>query len=167
MSAGSFVNCCGAWAGKVQPAASAAEPWKGQMHTVQLPAGLELPYVLRTPEVYLVPRGDGSVVVGATVERVGFDRQVEPSASAWLGVLAADLWPPIGSAPVVTSWTGLRPGTRDGLPLIGGAGEPNCWMATGHFRNGILLAPATGLLVRQLLQGETPAVELAAFVPGR
>ncbi len=64
MSAGSFVNCCGAWAGKVQPAASAAEPWKGQMHTVQLPAGRELLYVLRTPEVYLVPRGDGSVVVG-------------------------------------------------------------------------------------------------------
>jgi glycine oxidase len=167
MSAGSFVNCCGAWAGKVQATASAAEPWKGQMHTVRLPNGLELPYVLRTPEVYLVPRGDGSVVVGATVERVGFDRQVEPSASAWLGVLAADLWPPIGSAPVVASWTGLRPGTRDGLPLIGGAGEPNCWMATGHFRNGILLAPATGLLIRQLLQGETPAVELAGFAPGR
>jgi glycine oxidase len=167
MSAGSFVNCCGAWAGKVQPTASATEPWKGQMHTVQLPQGLDLPYVLRTPEVYLVPRGNGSVVVGATVERVGFDRQVEPSASAWLGVLAADLWPPVGSAPVVASWTGLRPGTRDGLPLIGAAGDPNCWMATGHFRNGILLAPATGLLIRQLLQGETPAVDLAGFAPGR
>jgi glycine oxidase len=167
MSAGSFVNCCGAWAGRAQPIASAVEPWKGQMHTVQLPDGLDLPYVLRTPEVYLVPRGNGSVVVGATVERAGFDRQVEPSALAWLGVLAADLWPPIGKAPVLASWTGLRPGTRDGLPLIGSAGEPNCWVATGHFRNGILLAPATGLLVRQLLQGETPAVELAAFVPGR
>jgi glycine oxidase len=167
MRAGSFVNCCGAWAGRVQPIASAVEPWKGQMHTVRLPAGLDMPYVLRTPEVYVVPRGDGTAVVGATVERVGFDRKVEPSASAWLGVLAADLWPPIGSAPVVASWTGLRPGTRDGLPLIGGAGEPNCWMATGHFRTGILLAPATGLLVRQLLQGETPAVELAGFAPGR
>jgi glycine oxidase len=106
-------------------------------------------------------------VVGATLERVGFDRQVEPTATEWLRVLAADLWPPIGPAPVVASWTGLRPGTRDGLPLIGSAGQPHCWMATGHFRNGILLAPATGLLVRQLLQGDTPAVALGAFVPGR
>jgi glycine oxidase len=167
MSAGAFINCCGAWAGRVQPLASAVEPWKGQMHTVRLAPPLDLPYVLRSPEVYLVPRGEGLVVVGATLERVGFDRQVEPTATEWLRVLAADLWPPIGPAPVVASWTGLRPGTRDGLPLIGSAGQPHCWMATGHFRNGILLAPATGLLVRQLLQGDTPAVALGAFVPGR
>jgi glycine oxidase len=173
VSAGAFVNCCGAWSAKVQHAglerspAASVQPWKGQMHTFRLTPPLDLAYVLRSPEVYLVPRGGGLIVVGATVERVGFDRRVEPSAEAWLRALAADLWPPIGSAPVVESWTGLRPGTRDGLPLIGGAGTPGCWVATGHFRNGILLAPATGLIVRQLLQNSPPEVSLAAFTPGR
>ena len=173
LRAGAFVNCCGAWSGKVEHAgldrspAALVEPWKGQMHTVRLPRPLQLSCVLRTPEVYLVPRGDGLVVVGATVERVGFDREVEPTALAWLRALSADLWPPIASAPVVDIWTGLRPGTRDGLPLIGGAGQPHCWVATGHFRNGILLAPATAVIVRQLLDGETPAVKLSSFLPGR
>jgi glycine oxidase len=80
---------------------------------------------------------------------------------------AAELWPPMASAPVVESWSGLRPGTLDELPLIGSAGAPHCWIATGHFRNGILLAPATGLIVRQLLEDTPPAVELANFAPGR
>ena len=91
-------------------------------------------------------------MIGATVERVGFDRRVDPATVERLPAMAAELWPPIASAPVVESWTGLRPGTRDGLPLIGNAGQPHCWVATGHFRNGILLAPATGLIVRQLLR---------------
>ena len=124
-------------------------------------------YVLRSPEVYLVPRGGGNIVVGATVERVGFDRRVDPLTIQRLQGQAAELWPPIASAPVVESWTGLRPGTSDGLPMIGSAGRPRCWVATGHFRNGILLAPATGLIVRQLLQGSPPAVGLEAFAPGR
>jgi glycine oxidase len=172
-SAGAFVNCCGAWAASVRhpglkrPPAAAVEPWKGQMLTVRLPPPLDLQYVLRSPEVYLVPRGEGLIVIGATVERAGFDRRVEPLAVERLRALAAELWPPIASAPVVESWSGLRPGTSDGLPLIGSAGMPHCWIATGHFRNGILLAPATGLIVRQLLQGSPPEVSLAAFLPGR
>jgi glycine oxidase len=173
VSAGAFVNCCGAWAGNVrhvdlvhQPA-STVEPWKGQMLTVRMAAPLDLAYVLRAPEVYLVPRGGGQIVIGATVERVGFDRQVEPLALARLRRLAAEIWPPIAAAPVVDSWSGLRPGTSDALPLMGSAGRPHCWVATGHFRNGILLAPATGLIVRQLLEGSPPEVELADFLPGR
>jgi glycine oxidase len=173
LSAGAFVNCCGAWAAKVQhldlecQPASSVQPWKGQMHTVHLPEPLDLPCVLRTPEVYLVPRGEGQIVVGATVERVGFDRTVEATGEAWLRALSAELWPPIASAPLIESWTGLRPGTMDGLPLIGSAGRPHCWIATGHFRNGILLAPATALIVRQLVEGRATEVGLDAFVPGR
>jgi glycine oxidase len=173
VSAGAFVNCCGAWAGNVahpdlaQQPASTVEPRKGQMLTVRLPAPLDLAYVLRTPEVYLVPRGKGQIVIGATVERAGFDRRVEPQAIERLRSLAAEIWPPIAGAPVIDSWSGLRPGTRDALPLIGSAGRPHCWVATGLFRNGILLAPATGLIVRQLLEDTPPAVELANFAPGR
>src|SRR6202012_757638 len=84
---------------------------------------------------------------------------------------AAALWPAIAAAPEVDSWSGLRPGTDDTLPLIGAlpgsTGQPGCFIASGHFRNGILLAPATALVVRQLLQGETPAVPLEAFSPTR
>jgi glycine oxidase len=173
VSAGAFVNCCGAWAGGVRHSgldyspAAAVEPRKGQMIAVQLPPPLDLQYVLRSPEVYLVPRGEGLIVIGATVERAGFDRRVDPLVVERLRAEAAELWPPIASAPVVERWSGLRPGTPDELPLIGGAGAANCWIATGHFRNGILLAPATGLIVRQLLQGEPPEVSLAAFLPGR
>jgi glycine oxidase len=172
-SAGAFVNCCGAWAGSVRHSgqehspAAAVEPRKGQMIAVRVPPPLDLPYVLRSPEIYLVPRGRGLIVVGATVERAGFDRRVEPMVVERLRALGAELWPPIASAPVVESWSGLRPGTIDELPLIGSAGLPHCWIATGHFRNGILLAPATGLVVRQLLQGTPPEVPLDAFLPGR
>jgi glycine oxidase len=173
-SAGAFVNCCGAWAAGVRysgqeehPPAAAVEPRKGQMIAVRVPPPLDLQYVLRSPEIYLVPRGKGLIVIGATVERAGFDRRVEPLVVERLRAQAAELWPPIASAPVVESWSGLRPGTNDGLPLIGSAGVPHCWIATGHFRNGILLAPATGLIVRQLLQDRPPEVPLAAFLPGR
>jgi glycine oxidase len=173
MTAGAFVNCSGAWAARIQhpdlqrPPAAGVEPWKGQIFTVQMEPPLDLAYVLRSPEVYLVPRGGGQIVVGATVERVGFDRWVDPLTIQRLQAQAAQLWPPIASASVLESWTGLRPGTGDGLPVIGNAGRPHCWVATGHFRNGILLAPATGLIVRQLLQGSPPAVGIEAFAPGR
>jgi glycine oxidase len=173
MSAGAFVNCCGAWAGGVQhsglerPPAAGVEPRKGQMLAVRVPPPLDLPYVLRSPEIYLVPRGNGLIAIGATVERAGFDRRVERLVVEQLRAQAAELWPPMASAPVVESWSGLRPGTADELPLIGSAGAPHCWIATGHFRNGILLAPATALIVRQLLQGKPPEVSLAAFLPGR
>ena len=173
VSAGAFVNCCGAWAANIQhldlqrhPAA-AVEPWKGQLFRVRLEPPLDLAYVLRSPNVYMVPRGAGQIVIGATVERAGFDRRVEPSVVEKLRAQAAELWPPIAFAPVVDSWSGLRPGTQDELPMIGSAGRPHCWVATGHFRNGILLAPATGLIVRQLLEGSRPEASLAAFIPGR
>jgi glycine oxidase len=172
MRAGAFVNCCGAWAAGVrvsgqQPSAAAVEPRKGQMIAVRMAPPLDLAYVLRSPEIYLVPRGRGLIVIGATVERAGFDRQVEPAVVERLQGLAAKLWPAIASAPVVESWSGIRPGTRDELPLIGSGGTPHCWIATGHFRNGILLAPATGMVVRQLLQGKAPEVSVADFLPGR
>jgi glycine oxidase len=173
VSAGAFVNCCGAWAGKVQhphlenQPAAVVEPRKGQIFSVRMPPPHDLGCVLQSPEVYLVPRGAGLIVIGATVERVGFDRRVDPLVIEGLRTRAAELWPPIASAEVVERWIGLRPGTSDGLPLIGSAGELHCWVATGHFRNGILLAPATGTIVRQLIQGDPPAVSLDAFVPGR
>ena len=182
-----FINCCGAWAGSIEqqqhvdPAESghasppeAVEPRKGQIAVVRLeagPGGAKLQHVMRTPEIYLVPRGDDRIVIGATLERVGFDRQVQSGAVESLVQRAAEIWPPITRGPVVESWAGLRPGTRDDLPILGASpassGTPRCWAATGHFRNGILLAPATALVLRLLIEGKSPGLALDAFSPDR
>jgi glycine oxidase len=165
-SAAHFVNCCGAWAGSVSNLPS-IEPRKGQMVTVQLPSHRQLPCVIRTPELYLVPRGDGRVVIGASVERAGFDKSVQETTIQSLLHEAALLWPPVREAQIVETWAGLRPGSADGLPVIDACGEQNCWIATGHFRNGILLAPATARVMRQLILNEAPSVDLSPFRCGR
>ena len=173
VSAGALVNCCGAWAANIQhldlqrQPAAAVEPWKGQLLRVRLEPPLDLAYVLRSPNVYMVPRGAGQIVIGATVERVGFDRRVEPSVVENLRAQAAELWPPIASAPSSTAGADCGRAPRTSCRMIGSAGRPHCWVATGHFRNGILLAPATGMIVRQLMEGSRPEASLAAFVPGR
>jgi glycine oxidase len=190
LNAGAFVNCCGAWASLVRqskspspsspsppspaayglgrtPMVERVEPRKGQMAMVRMEGLPQLSHVLRSPTVYLVPRSDTRIVIGASVERAGFDRQVEDATVQRLLAQAGELWRPIVSAPLIESWAGLRPGTGDQLPFIGGTGEPNCWWATGHFRNGILLAPATALVIRQLLQGASPEVSLDSFALDR
>lgn len=157
-----FINCCGAWAGTIANLA-AIEPRKGQMVTVKLPAHHRLDYVIRTPELYLVPRGDGRVVIGATVERTGFDKSVQAETIQSILEGAGALWPPISEAEIVETWAGLRPGSADGLPVIDTCGGKNCWIASGHFRNGILLAPATARVMRELILDEDLSVDLAAF----
>ena len=161
-SAAHFINCGGAWAGAIANLPS-IEPRKGQMVTVKLPPGCELACVIRTPELYLVPRGDGRVVIGASVERVGFDKSVQEATIQKHLENATALWPPIGAAHIVETWAGLRPGSMDGLPVIDACGGENCWIASGHFRNGILLAPATARVMRELVLSEAPSVDLSPF----
>ncbi len=158
----------GAWTGLVSlPGGSRVPvvPRKGQMIEVTL-EGPALPAVVRTPELYLVPRGDGRVAVGATVEDAGFDRAVDEDAGDRLWRAAGELWPPILEGRITARWTGLRPGSADSLPAIGALG-PGLWVAAGHFRNGILLAPGTARALRCLLRGEPLPVPLDAFRPQR
>jgi len=164
--AGAFVNCCGAWAGELRPGCLAVGPVKGQMATVSL-APDRLRCVLRTPRFYAIPRGDGRVAIGATVERAGFDPVVEEESIAGLARMAAEYLPEIGRAPRLETWVGFRPGTPDGLPILGAAAMEHCWHATGHFRNGILLAPVTARVIAQTMLGESPEVALDAFFPAR
>jgi len=173
MTAKSFVSCCGAWAGSLRGSTGrleadrlGIEPRKGQLVTVEMPAAESLQVVLRTPETYLVPRGDGRIVIGATVLRAGFDKAAEQDVAEILFREACALWPPLAQAKIVDTWAGLRPGSADGLPLMGACGE-NLWIAAGHFRNGILLAPATGRIMRKLLTGQQPEVSVEAFSPAR
>lgn len=165
--ASAFINCCGAWAGETQLGSLPVAPVKGQAATIALKPN-RLRCVLRTPEFYAIPRGDGRITIGATVEHVGFDEVVEPPRIHELleqGI--AQLLPEIQAAKMLESWAGLRPGTPDELPILGAAAMEHCWHATGHYRNGILLAPATARVMTQLILGEAPDIPLENFSQSR
>ena len=166
LEAGYVVDCMGAWS----PAP--VSPRKGQMFALRMPESLNLACVVRTRDVYIVPRTDGPnagrAIIGATLEDVGFDLSVHPVDILTLNTLAIRLLPALAEAQFLESWSGLRPATADRLPILGAApGQPRCMLANGHFRNGILLAPGTAQVMAQLLCGETPAVDLTPFAPAR
>lgn len=163
-----MINCAGAWAGEVWPAGvgrPSVKPVKGQMLAVI--AHRTLARVVRGPEAYLVPRSDGRVVIGATLEQAGFDKRVEPETIQRLHQAAARLVPELGEAKMHEAWAGLRPGTGDGLPILGAMPVDGCFAATGHYRDGILLAPITARLMAQVIRGERPEMGLEAFSPAR
>ena len=159
-AAASVVDCRGAWSG------FPVRPRKGQMLYVH-PQGSVLQHVLRAPEVYVVPRSSGQILIGATVEDVGFDKSVNPSAIHTLFNAAAKYLPQIASAPVTQSWAGLRPGTPDDLPILGPTDIAGVYLATGHFRNGILLAPITAQIIADLVGRRSSPLDISAFSPGR
>jgi glycine oxidase len=161
-----FVNCCGAWAGSEVWGGVPVEPIKGHMANVRCEPN-RLRCVVRTAGVYLVPRGDGRVTVGATLEHVGFDETVHEDQVSGLMEAALRLLPEATIPSPIDAWTGLRPGTPDGLPILGAAPQANCWHATGHYRDGILLAPVTARVMAQAMLSEMPDVPLAAFSPAR
>ena len=168
-----FIDCTGAWSTAWPPHPQVrVTPCKGQMLSLELPAELPLDLVVRTPQVYLVPRTRGvlagRVVVGATVEDAGFDKTVHAADRERLQALAAELLPPLAGATILESWAGLRPVTADHLPLIGFLpNAPRRLIASGHYRNGILLAPATAHVMAQIVNGEKASVDLDAFSPLR
>lgn len=157
---GVAVDCRGAWSG------APVRPRKGQMLYVE-PQSSVLRYVLRAPDVYLVPRSSGKILVGATVEDVGFDKSVDPSSIRQLIDNASKYVPELASAPITQSWAGLRPGTPDDLPILGPTDRLRVFAATGHFRNGILLAPATAQIMAALIHGRPSTLDIRAFSPDR
>jgi glycine oxidase len=164
-SAGAFLNAAGAWAPNLESSLPVT-PRKGHMLTAELPGAVLMRCVLRTPSVYIVPRGESRYTVGSTVEDAGFDRTVDPLRIQELFSRAVDLWPPLRDATITETWIGFRPGSADGLPIIDQASE-NCWVATGHFRNGILLGPGTGRALSQWILGRHPEIDLSPFRCGR
>ena len=167
VSAGAVVDAAGAWA-RLDPALAFAipvEPIRGQI--VELADDGPFPTVIGSEDVYLVPRADGRVLVGATVERAGFRKEVTAAGVATLLTAAVALAPSLREARVTDWWAGLRPGTPDGLPLIGESPIGGLFLAAGHFRNGILLAPITALRLADLLTTGVPADDLSTFAPER
>jgi len=161
LSSSVAVNCRGAWSG------APVRPRKGQMLSVGQPESALLEHVVMTPEVYMVPRSSGKIVIGATVEDVGFDKTVQAATIHTLHQAASRFVPDLGSAPVIESWAGLRPGSPDDLPLMGETDTPCVFAATGHFRNGILLAPVTARIIANLITGKPAGLDISAFSPGR
>lgn len=160
------VFATGAWKAPIAQA-PAIEPRKGQLVALKLEGPVQCACTLRIPGLYIVPRGEGNYVVGATLEDTGFDQSTSEPQLAELTRRAIELWPPLAHATRVAAWAGLRPMAPDGLPVIGPLtpGEKNStlWVATGHFRNGILLAPGTAHVLRELILGHTPQVEIGRF----
>ena len=154
------VDCRGAWSG------APIKPRKGQMLYVQ-PRTAVLQHVLRAPDVYLVPRSSGKVLIGATVEDVGYNKSVDPATIHSLLSAAAKYLPELSSAPITQSWAGLRPGTPDDLPIIGPTETPGVFIASGHFRNGILLAPITAKIMADLVEGRPSPLDIGAFASSR
>jgi glycine oxidase len=156
------VNCAGAWSGQLPPHKFPTRPVKGQMLAVVSKRKL-IRHVLRSPDVYIVPRSDGRILIGATVEEVGYDKRVVPETIHRMYREAIKLVPALSDARMLEDWAGLRPGTPDGLPILGSMRTPGYYVATGHYRDGILLTPVTGMLMGQVIMGEKPSLDLHAF----
>jgi glycine oxidase len=168
--AGQFLVATGAWTGSlVESIGCRLEvlPVRGQIALLNTRPSF-LKRILLQGKRYLVPRADGRVLVGSTEEEVGFDKRTTASAIGGLLAFAQRLAPALADASVEQCWAGLRPGSADGLPYLGRVpGFDNLFVAAGHFRAGIQLSPITGLVMKELLMGQTPTVPLDAFRPDR
>lgn len=168
-AANDVVMAAGAWSGLVEglPRPLAVAPVRGAMAALPAPEGMGRAIVYGNG-AYLMGRGD-EVTVGSTMEYAGFKNEVTAAGLARVFAGASQLCPALARSPVTRTWSGLRPVSADGLPLLGR--DPSLdglWYATGHGRNGILLSGITGVLIRQLVLGEPTVIEdLSAFDPGR
>jgi glycine oxidase len=124
-------------------------------------------HVIRSLHVYLIPRSDGRLLVGATVEEAGFDKRTDTATIQRLHKSAIELVPKLADAKILEDWAGLRPATPDALPILGATAIPGYYAATGHFRDGILLAPITAEVMTAVIEGRNPEHDLTAFSPAR
>jgi glycine oxidase len=167
-SAGEVVLAAGAWSSLLEglPRDLAVRPVRGQMAALPWPGAVPRA-ILYHKDCYLLARA-GEAIIGSTMEDVGFQPEVTPEGIAGILGSVVALCPSLIRTKVRRSWAGLRPMTPDGLPIIGGDPlQEGLWYATGHGRNGILLAGITGVLIRQLLDRDPPCVGLQAFVASR
>jgi glycine oxidase len=170
-SAGRVVVAAGAWSGRLEglPRPVSVEPIRGQMAAIHRPRTLPDFIAYGHDHYYLLTRGE-EIVAGSTMEHAGFTAEVTTEGLAGIKAAADRICPELAHLPIARSWAGLRPGTPDGLPIIGQ--EPRVqglWYATGHGRNGVLLAGITAVVLRQQMSGETTleAVGGGAFRPER
>ena len=168
LRADAVVVAAGAWSGELLKTLGLelpVEPVKGQMILFKCAKDF-LPAMVMADGRYAIPRRDGHILVGSTLEYEGFDKTPTSEALGSLRASAIELLPALAEAEVVKHWAGLRPGSPDGIPFIGPVPEhEGLWLNCGHFRNGLVLAPASCQLLTNLLLGQTPIVDPAPYAP--
>ena len=166
ISAGHFGFAAGVWTTRLFELLGIGlqvVPIRGQM-ALFAPSHIRLRHIINEGPNYIVGRRDGRILVGSTVEEVDFDCRTTDEGRAQLLALATDLIPALRDAPLEATWAGLRPRPGDGLPYLGKVpGIGNAFLATGHYRSGILLAPATAREVAKQVLGQPPAIDLTPF----
>lgn len=163
------IYAAGAWTGELLGSLGCplpVKPVKGQVVHLQQPSH-DLRYTLFGFDGYLVPREDGNVLVGATSENAGYDERITDEGMTLLLAKAEELYPASREFKFVEAWASVRPGTSDDLPILGRLPMENAFVATGHYRNGILQAPLTAKLMTELIITGNDIPMLAPFDPSR
>jgi len=170
VAASRVVIAAGSWSVLVEGAGlppRSVRPMRGQIAQLETRPPAVHGTIISPAGGYIVGRADGRVLAGSTMELVGFDKRVTAGGLRHVLDVAIGLAPGLADAPVTDTWANFRPVTEDGLPLIGRGGIDGLILETGHFRNGILLSPITGEIVRDLVMGGESRWDLAAFSPAR
>ena len=174
VSADHVILCAGSWSSNSFPSLEGrvptVHPVKGQMIAFQSePQRLKHIVWSQSKEdsVYIVPRADGRIIIGATSEEAGFDQSVDTATLEAQKAKAAKVLPFLGDLEIIDSWAGLRPASADGLPIIGPSEIAGLSLATGHYRNGILLAPITADFIADFVQSDEVPATLIPFSPSR
>jgi glycine oxidase len=168
IEANSIIIASGVWSGDLDGLEPPIPvfPRKGQILSLAMPAGA-FRHMIRWQHSYLVPRSSGEMVVGATNEDAGFDLSITPGGIGQLLAEAVGISSHLKCYPIVEMWAGLRPATPDGLPILGPSAIPTIYYATGHYRNGILLAPITATIMAAMIDGREPPIAVGPYAPSR
>lgn len=168
ISAAHTIIAAGAFSSRIDGVEEYApvHPAKGQMVALRCESA-RIERVLWSERIYIVPRNDGRILCGATVEHVGFDKTVTARGVHTNLDAAIELTPALAGARVEETWAGLRPDTPDHLPILGTTDCQGLLIATGHYRSGILLTPITAKLIGEMVMGKTPSADCEKFSPMR
>lgn len=166
-----IVLAAGAWCRQIEglpdDARPPVRPVKGQMIELRMIRPFALSHVVRGPHGYLVPKSSGRLLIGATSEEMGFDTEVTAGGLYKLLEGAWEIVPGIYDLPFRDSWAGLRPASRDHEPIIGFSSAPGVFIATGHYRHGVMLAPLTARVAADVIQGRETSDWPGPFSPLR
>lgn len=164
--AGRYITCAGAWSQEVLadfPPAKTIKPIRGQMLLFKTQPGL-LEHVIYHQGIYLIPRRDGHILVGSTIEDVGFDKSTLLETRLALTNAAFNILPALRSAPLIQHWSGLRPGSPSNIPTIARHPEiENLYLNAGHFRYGVTMAPVSADLIASIILDRTPSMDLTPY----
>ncbi|MDQ6969183.1 MAG: glycine oxidase ThiO [Mariprofundus sp.] len=166
VEADAVLLAAGSWSGELASQIDLTlpiQPVKGQIVLLKDQPGT-VNHIIKHDDAYLVPRSDGHILVGASMEYVGFQRGTTDTVVEQLLDATYKIAPGLKKAKIIQQWMGFRPGSPDGLPYLGPVdGHPGLWVASGHYRNGVVLAPGTADIISRWIMGEKPKIDMSDF----